>query len=149
MDDHEFTLHTVKIPLLETDINNYIEVFRKTKEELSRTSISPFHKPQNNFTVIVSYAHARKEPTNGRVAYLTARNPCIRTRNAESRDISLHKRDIVDKKMREAVRPSQIFVALRSDDYFHSEEGTEGFPPGFRCYFQSMENPVFSLYWRA
>lgn len=142
-------LHTVKILLPDTDISKDIEMFRKTKDVLSRSSISPPLKPQNNFDVFFSYAHADKESANEMVAYLTAKNPSIRIHNAESREISLRKRGIVDNKIMDAVRSSHIFLALLSDDYFHSEECTEAFSLAFCRDFESLGNFVLPIYWRA
>ncbi|PXF41155.1 Serine/threonine-protein kinase EDR1 [Gracilariopsis chorda] len=142
-------LRTVKILLPDTDITKDIEMFRKTKDALTQTSAVPPLMPPRNYDVFFSFAPADKESANEMIAYLSSKNPLIRIHVAESRDISVRKRGVVDNNIMDAVRSSHTFLALLSDDYFHSVECTEAFSFAFCRDFESLGNFVVPIYWRT
>eukprot|EP00737_Agarophyton_chilense_P000772 gb/GEZJ01000855.1/.p1 GENE.gb/GEZJ01000855.1/~~gb/GEZJ01000855.1/.p1 ORF type:complete len:861 (+),score=119.39 gb/GEZJ01000855.1/:511-3093(+) len=142
-------LRTVKILLPETDITKDIEMFRRTKESLTKGSVVAPLMPPRNYDVFFSFAPADKDSANDMIEYLTRKNPLIRIHVAESRDISVRKRGVVDNKIMDAVRSSHTFLALLSDDYFHSVECTEAFSLAFCRDFESLGNFVVPIYWRT
>lgn len=142
-------LRTVKILLPDTDISKDIEAFRKAREALLRPPSSPPLGPANTNDVFFSYAQKDKDAAREMISYLTAKNPAIRIFEAESRDISVRKRGVVDNGIMEAVSASRIFLALLSDDYFHSVECTEAFSLAYCRDFESQGNFIIPLFWRS
>lgn len=142
-------LRTVKILLPDTDITKDIETFRKTRENLLRPAMSPSLGPSPAYDVYFSYAQKDKEAAREMISYLTSKNPSIRIFEAESRDITLRKRGVVDNSIMEAVSASRIFLALLSDDYFHSVECTEAFSLAYCRDFESQGNFIIPLFWRS
>lgn len=142
-------LRTVKILLPETDISKDIETFRKTRDSLMRTAIAPPLRPATTNDVYFSYAQADKDSARDMISYMTAKNPAIQIYEAESRDISVRKRGVVDNSIMEAVSASRIFLALLSDDYFHSVECTEAFSLAYCRDFESQGNFIIPLFWRS
>lgn len=145
-------LRTVKILLPDTDITKDIETFRKTRDSLVRPAIAPPLGPAAtsvSFDVYFSYAQKDKEAARDMISYLTSKNPSIQIYEAESRDISVRKRGVVDNGIMEAVSKSQTFLALLSDDYFHSVECTEAFSLAYCRDFESQGNFIIPLFWRS
>lgn len=142
-------LRVVKILLPDTDITKDIETFRKTRDTLLRNSIAPPLRPASTNDVYFSYAQADKEAAREMISYMTAKNPSIQIYDAESRDISVRKRGVVDNCIMEAVSASRIFLALLSDDYFHSVECTEAFSLAYCRDFDSQGNFIIPLFWRS
>lgn len=146
-------LRTVKILLPDTDITKDIETFRKAKDALMRPSIPPppplRAPPSATRDVYFSYAQADKDSARDMMSYLTSKNPAIQIYEAESRDISVRKRGVVDTGIMEAVSNSRIFLALLSDDYFHSVECTEAFSLAYCRDFESQGNFIIPLFWRS
>lgn len=142
-------LRVVKILLPETDITKDIETFRKAREALLRPPSSPPLGPTTTNDVFFSYAERDKDAARTMISYLTGKNPSIRIYEAESREISLRKRGVVDNSIMEAVSDSRIFLALLSDDYFHSVECTEAFSMAYCRDFESQGNFIIPLFWRS
>lgn len=142
-------LRVVKILLPDTDITKDIETFRKTRDTLLRHAIAPPLRPASTNDVYFSYAQADKEAAREMISYITAKNPSIQIYDAESRDISVRKRGVVDNCIMEAVSASRIFLALLSDDYFHSVECTEAFSLAYCRDFDSQGNFIIPLFWRS
>lgn len=142
-------LRVVKILLPGTDISKDIEIFRKTRDNLMQTVISPPLRPSTTNDVYFSYAQADKDAARNMIMYMTAKNPSIQIYEAESRDISVRKRGVVDNGIMEAVSASRIFLALLSDDYFHSVECTEAFSLAYCRDFESQGNFIIPLFWRS
>lgn len=142
-------LRVVRILLPDTDITKDIETFRKTRDSLLRNSIAPPLRPASTNDVYFSYAQADKEAAREMISYMTAKNPSIQIYDAESRDISVRKRGVVDNCIMEAVSASRIFLALLSDDYFHSVECTEAFSLAYCRDFDSQGNFIIPLFWRS
>ncbi|CDF33041.1 Serine/threonine protein kinase [Chondrus crispus] len=142
-------LRSVKILLPETDITKDIETFRKVRDALTRPSISPTLGPAPSRHVYFSYAQKDKEAARDMISYLSSKNPAIRIFEAESRDITIRKRGVVDNSIMGAVSASRIFLALLSDDYFHSVECTEAFSLAYCRDFESQGNFIIPLFWRS
>lgn len=142
-------LRVVKILLPDSDITKDIETFRKVSECLLRTSIAPPMRPVSTNDVYFSYAQADKTAAREMISYLMSKNPSIQIYEAESRDISVRKRGVVDNSIMEAVSASRIFLALLSDDYFHSVECTEAFSLAYCRDFESQGNFIIPLFWRS
>lgn len=143
-------LRVVKILLpAESDITKDIETFRKTRDHLLRMSISPPTRPSTTNDVYFSYAQADKAAAQEMISYLVSKNPSIQIYEAESRDISVRKRGVVDNGIMEAVSASRIFLALLSDEYFHSVECTEAFSLAYCRDFESQGNFIIPLFWRS
>lgn len=144
-------LRTVKILLPDTDITKDVETFKRTKDALMKQALSPQFRPAKTVTndVYFSYAQADKEAAREMISYLSSKNPDIKIFEAESRDISVRKRGVVDNGIMEAVRESHVFLALLSDDYFHSVECTEAFSLAYCRDFESQGNFIIPLYWRS
>lgn len=142
-------LRTVKILLPDTDITKDIEIFRKTRETLLRPAASPPLGPATTNDVFFSYSQKDKDAAREMISYLSSKNPAINIFVAESRDISVRKRGVVDNSIMEAVSASRIFLALLSDDYFHSVECTEAFSLAYCRDFESQGNFIIPLFWRS
>lgn len=142
-------LRVVKILLPECDITKDIEMFRRTCDSVMRTSVSPPLRSVSTNDVYFSYAQADKVAAREMISYLTSKNPSIQVYDAESRDISVRKRGVVDNCIMEAVSASRIFLALLSDDYFHSVECTEAFSLAYCRDFESQGNFIIPLFWRS
>ena len=142
-------LRTVKILLPDQDITKDIETFRKTKGSLMRQALGPALRQTVTKDVYFSYAQADKDAAKDMIQYLSSKNPSIQIYEAESRDISVRKRGVVDNSIMEAVSSSRVFLALLSDDYFHSVECTEAFSLAYCRDFESQGNFIIPLFWRS
>lgn len=144
-------LRSVKILLPDTDISKDIETFRKTRDKVLAPSLPQQMPNQAAVThdVYFSYAQADKDAAREMISYLSSKNPSIRIYDAESRDISVRKRGVVDTGIMEAVSASRVFLALLSDDYFHSIECTEAFSLAYCRDFESQGNFIIPLFWRS
>ena len=140
-------LRTVKILLPDTDISKDIETFRNTRDQLQRQALQPMRK--NTTDIYFSYAQADKDAAREMIEYMTSKNPSLQIYDAESRDIPLRKRGVVDNAIMEAVSTSRAFLALLSDDYFRSVECTEAFSLAYCRDFDSQGNYMVPLYWRS
>mmetsp|Transcript_5336 Transcript_5336/g.15943 ORF Transcript_5336/g.15943 Transcript_5336/m.15943 type:complete len:779 (-) Transcript_5336:1775-4111(-) len=140
-------LRIVRILLPETDISKDIEVFKKTKEKLLVSNTAPAQA--SNFDVFMSYAMAEKEAAEQMMNYLRKKNSAIRIFNAEPRDVKVRDRGVVNEQVMEAITQSRVFLALLSDDYFHSVECTEAFSLAYCRDFDSQGNFIIPLFWRS
>eukprot|EP00170_Pyropia_yezoensis_P005904 contig_24048_g5922 len=73
----------------------------------------------------------------------------MRVYNAEPRSVSVRKRGVVHEPVMEAINQSRVFLALLSDEYFHSVECTEAFSLAYCRDFDSQGNFIIPLFWRT
>lgn len=138
----------VKIMLPDTDISKEIDAFDQVKQML--TQRKEFGIQQNiNYDVFFSYAQGDKDAANEMMEYLRSKNKSIRIYDAEPRDVFVRERGVVNLKTTEAISQSRIFLALLSDDYFHSVECTEAFSLAYCRDFDSQGNFIIPLFWRS
>lgn len=142
-------LRTVKILLPDGDISKDIETFRKVRDKLTAASVPTPVQQSIKHDVYFSYAQADKEAAQDMINHLKSKNASIRIYDAVSRDISVRKRGVVDSSIMDAVSESRIFLALLSDDYFHSVECTEAFSLAYCRDFESQGNFMIPLFWRS
>ena len=138
----------VKILLPDIDIKKNVETFNKMKVKLTQSR--EFNIQQNiNYDVFFSYAQGDKEAAMEMMEYLRGKNSSIRIFDAEPREVSVRERGIVNLPTTEAISQSRIFLALLSDDYFHSVECTESFSLAYCRDFDSQGNFIIPLFWRS
>lgn len=140
-------LKIVRILLPNTDISKDIEVFLKTKEKLLMANAQP--ASQSKYDVFISYAMAEAEAAEQMMNYLRKKNPAIQIYNAEPREVKVRDRGVVHQPVMEAISQSRVFLALLSDDYFHSVECTEAFSLAYCRDFESQGNFIIPLFWRS
>lgn len=138
----------VKILLPETDITKDIEAFNKVKRKLTQAKEFDFQQ-STSYDVFFSYAQGDKIAALKMMAYLRERNGSIRVYDAEPRDVLVRQRGVVNLEITEAIGQSRIFLALLSDDYFHSVECTEAFSLAYCRDFDSQGNFIIPLFWRS
>ncbi len=138
----------VRILLPNTDITKEKEGFQKMKIKL--TEKKEFEIQHSiNYDVFFSYAEGDKEAAAEMMEYLRGKNPNVRIFDAEPRDVSLRERGVVNMQTMEAISQSRIFLALLSDDYFHSVECTEAFSLAYCRDFECQGNFIIPLFWRS
>lgn len=138
----------VKILLPETDISKDIEAFEKVKQKLA-TSKDFDNEETISYDVFFSYAQGDKDAANEMMQYFRSKNDAVRIYDAEPRDVRVRQRGVVNLETTEAISQSRIFLALLSDDYFHSVECTEAFSLAYCRDFDSQGNFIIPLFWRS
>lgn len=138
----------VKILLPDTDIAKDIEAFDKLKKKLTQAKEFDFQQSITH-DVFFSYAKGDKMAAREMMSYLKAKNQSIRIFDAEPRDVLVRQRGVVNLETTEAIGQSRIFLALLSDDYFHSVECTEAFSLAYCRDFDSQGNFIIPLFWRS
>lgn len=141
-------IRQVRILLPETDISKEAEAFRTMKKKV--TENKEFQLTQSvKYDVFFSYAKGDKEAANEMMEYLRGKNPNVRIFDAEPREVSIKERGVVNITTMEAISQSRIFLALLSDDYFHSVECTEAFSLAYCRDFECQGNFIIPLFWRS
>ena len=142
-------LKTVKILLPETDITKDVETFRKAKEKLLTAAAHPVAPPPPALDIYFSYAEADKDAAKELISHLKLCYPTIQIYEAESRNITIKERGVVDNNIMDNVAASRVFLALLSDAYFSSVECTEAFSLAYCKDFESQGNFIIPLFWRT
>lgn len=102
------------------------------------------------YDVFFSYAQADAEAALRMINYLREKDSTrMRVYNAEPRSVSVRKRGVVHEPVMEAINQSRVFLALLSDEYFHSVECTEAFSLAYCRDFDSQGNFIIPLFWRT
>jgi len=140
----------VKILLAPGEIDKEMETFRKIKEKVEKTSEMVI-KVDIQYDVFFSYAYGDKDAAHKMMEYLRSHNPAVRIYDHEpsKENNNIRERGIMDKQMTEAISQSRIYVALLSDDYFHSNECTESFSIAYCRDFENQGSFIIPLFWKT
>lgn len=132
----------------DADISKETEGFQKMKKKMIENKEFQLHHDVN-YDVFFSYAQGDKEAAQQMMEYLRNKNPNVRIFDAEPREVSIKERGVVNMQTMEAISQARIFLALLSDDYFHSVECTEAFSLAYCRDFECQGNFIIPLFWRS